>query len=206
MKDMKKIDIVCIIDKSGSMSSIAKEAINGFNTFLKDQQNVVDYKVKMSVCLFDTKFYKLQDNVNVKKIPQMDNTIYKTGGCTALLDSLGMEMENYLDRRAETPKNKRSDKTLFVIITDGQENSSHYFYKELIKNMIEEFREEFGVEFIFMAANQDAFLEAENIGISRSNAFNFDATADGITVAYSKISEATKYYATTEAKENLFQQ
>ena len=201
---MKKIDIVCIIDKSGSMSSIANEAINGFNTFLKDQQNVVDYKVKMSVCLFDTKFYKLYDNLNVNKIEPMNDNVYRTGGCTALLDCLGMEMENYLDSLATKPKEKRSNKTLFIIITDGAENSSKFYHKSLIKNMIEEFREDLGIEFIFLAANQNAFLEAENIGISRSNAYNFDATAEGITIAYNSMSSATKVYATTNSTENLF--
>jgi len=201
---MKKIDIVCIIDKSGSMSSIAKEAIKGFNKFLSDQQKA-DYEAKMTLLLFDTKFYKPEDNVDVNKIVPLNNKTYIANNCTALYDALGGEIDCYLDKLASIPKKDRCDKTLFVIITDGEENSSHRYHKDLIKLMVEEMREEFKIEFIFLAANQDACFVAESMGMSKDNAFNFNATGEGITIAYNKMSEATTYYATTDVSDNLFQ-
>jgi hypothetical protein len=76
----------------------------------------------------------------------------------------------------------------------------------LIKNMVTMMREEFEISFIYLGANQDACFQAEIMGIDRSNAFNYDATDDGITVAYANISKATAYYASTDVKDNLFQQ
>lgn len=204
MKNMKKINIICIIDKSGSMSSIAADAINGFNAFLLDQQKA-DYKAKMTLLLFDSHFYKLYDNINVNKIEPLNNKTYQTGTMTALYDAIGTSIDEHLDRLASTPKDKRGEKTLFVILTDGFENNSKMFNKDMIKLKIDEMREEFNSEFIFLAANQDACFVAEGIGISRSNSYDYAATADGISIAYSKISEATTTYATTEMKENLFQ-
>ena len=67
-------------------------------------------------------------------------------------------------------------------------------------------REEFNCEFIFLGANQDACFEAESMGINSSNAFNYAATYDGITVAYANISKSVNYYVNNDVKENLFQQ
>lgn len=200
----KKINIVCIIDKSGSMSSIATEAINGFNTFLLDQQKS-DYKAKMTLLLFDSHFYKLYDNVNVNKIEPLNNKTYQPGTMTALLDSIGISIDEYLDRLASTPKNKRGEKTLFVILTDGFENASKTYHKNLIKLMINEMREEFNSEFIFLGASSDSFLQSDELGISKNNTYNYSASGEGIQIAYSKISEAVKCYVTTDKTDNLFE-
>lgn len=202
---MKDIDIICIIDKSGSMSSIQNDAINGFNKFL-DEQKKADYQAFMSIILFDTKFKKIVDDVIVQKVEDLNYKTYDPQGCTALYDAVGFEIENYVDLLASLPKEERSEKTLFVILTDGQENSSKIFHKYLLKNMIESAREDLGIEFIYLGANQDSFLAATDIGISGSNSYNYAATTDGIKVAYSKISEATAYYVNNDAKEDLFQQ
>ncbi len=201
----KNIDIICIIDKSGSMSPIKNDAIGGFNSFLEDQKKA-EYQAFMTIVLFDTRFKKISDEIAVQKIEPLNGTTYSPGGNTALYDAIGQEIDNYLDYLASLPKEERSEKALFVILTDGEENSSKIYHKELIKNMIEDVRENIGIEFIYLGANQDSFLAATNIGISGNNSFNYAATGDGIKLAYSKISEATAYYSTTEAKEDLFQQ
>lgn len=198
------VNIICIIDKSGSMESIINEAILGFNTFLKDQQNA-DYKARLSLLLFDTTFEKIYNNVKIKDVQPLDRKTYRPNGGTALLDSLGREIDSYLDFLAETPLEKRPVKTLFVVQTDGAENASKEYHLDLIKRMVTEIREYFPAEFIFLGADQNACFQAESMGISSSNAFSYSATGDGIQVAYSKMASATNTYATTDAKENLFQ-
>ena len=110
-----------------------------------------------------------------------------------------------MDILAESSKN-RPDKTLCIILTDGEENSSKNYHKSMIKLMIEEMEREFKWDFIFLAANQDAILTADGLGISKGKAMNFTATNDGINVAYSSISKATKHYRTTtnENYDNIF--
>lgn len=202
---MKKIDIICILDMSGSMESIIGKAREGFNQFLNEQKESKN-EIKMSLLFFDTNFYMPYKNVNIKKVKEVNKNTYYAGGGTALYDALGQSIDDYLDHLSETPKNKRADKTLFVILTDGEENSSEVYHQNLIKLMVTQMREDFKAEFIYLGANQDACFQAESMGMNRSNAFNYDATNDGITVAYSSISTATAYYADNDVKDNLFQQ
>lgn len=200
-----KVDIICILDMSGSMDSIINKAREGFNKFLFDQKESGN-KIKFSLMFFDTKFYMPYNNVSIKKVkPVNENTYYANGG-TALYDALGTCIDNYVNLLGETPKEKRADKTLFVILTDGFENASKVYHRDLIKLMVTDMREQYNSEFIYLGANQDACFIAESMGISRNNAFNYNATDDGITVAYSKMSSATTFYASNDVKENLFQQ
>jgi uncharacterized protein YegL len=204
-RTMKKIDIICILDMSGSMESIIDKAREGFNQFLKEQQESKN-KIKFSLLFFDTNFYMPYKNINIKKVKPVNEDTYYAHGGTSLLDAVGFSINSYLDDLALIPKNKRSDKTLFVILTDGFENSSKVYHRELIKNMVTEIQEEFKASFIYLGANQDACFEAESMGINKTNAFNYDATNNGITVAYANISKSVNYYANNDVKENLFQQ
>jgi uncharacterized protein YegL len=211
---MKKIDIICILDMSGSMSSIIEKAREGFNKFLIEQKESGN-KIKFSLLFFDTSFYMPYKNVNIKMVKELNEDTYYANGGTSLYDALGTAIDNYLDDLSKTPREKRSDKTLFVILTDGEENSSRVYHKDLIKNMVTHMRNDFTYsmefgkhhcEFIYLGANQDSCFQAESMGMSSSNAFNYDATDDGITVAYANIAKATSYYVNNDVKENLFQQ
>jgi uncharacterized protein YegL len=201
---MKKIDIICILDMSGSMCSIIEKAREGFNQFLKDQKNS-DNKVNLSLLFFDDKFYMPYNNVDIQKVKKVNEKTYYACGGTALYDAIGKMIDDYLDNLASTKKEDRSDKSLFVIITDGGENASRVYHKQSIKLLVTHMREEFNSEFIYLGANQDSAFEAEMMGMDRSNAFDYAATDEGITVAYANISKATAYYASTDVKENLFQ-
>jgi Mg-chelatase subunit ChlD len=194
-----------MLDMSGSMDSIIAKAREGFNKFLKEQKESKN-KIKFSLMFFDTDFYMPYKNVNIKKVEEVNENTYYAHGGTNLYDCLGIVLTDYLDHLGNTSKSKRADKTLFVVLTDGQENSSTVYHRELIKLMVTEMREEFNSEFLFLGANQDACFVAESMGMNRSNAFNYDATNNGITVAYSKMSSATTFYASNDVKENLFQQ
>lgn len=200
-----KLDIICILDMSGSMSNIIVKAREGFNQFLKEQKKS-DNKIKFSLMFFDTDFFMPYKNISIKNVKTVNEKTYYARGGTALYDALGTSIDNYIDYLGVKPKNKRADKTLFVILTDGEENASKVYHKELIKLMVTEIREEYNSEFIYLGANQDSCFQAESMGMDRSNAFNYDATDDGITVAYSNITAATAYYANNTITTNLFQQ
>lgn len=202
---MKKVDINCILDMSGSMSNIIDKAREGFNKFLKEQKQSGN-DINFTLAFFDTEFFVPYRNVNIQEVKKLTEETYYARGGTALYDSLGSLIDLYLDDLATISKNERADKTLFVIITDGEENSSKYYHRDLIKRMVTEMREDFNTEFIYLGANQDACFQAEIMGMNTSNAFNYDATNDGITVAYANMSKATSYYVNNEVKENLFQQ
>jgi len=194
-KNIMETKIICIIDRSSSMGSIKKDAIDGFNIFLEEQQGV-DAKANMDILLFDTQFIRLAHNKDIREVKPLTNETYHPQSCTALYDAIGLSIDAELDRIAEG--GKRFDKTLCVILTDGEENSSKQYHQSMVKNMINEMEEEFGWDIIFLAANQDAVLTADGMGIKAGKAMNFEATDDGINVAYQNISKATTFYRTTD--------
>jgi len=198
---MKKINIICIIDKSGSMSTIKTETIEGFNSFLFEQQKS-DYESFITLLLFNTSFTKVYDYLNINEVEPLTSEQYIPANCTSLLDAIGLSIDDYLDNLSNKSIEERCDKTLFVILTDGQENSSRLYHTEQIKLMIDELREEFPVEFIYLGANQDSFLISKSMGIT--NSMNFTSTSDGIYTAYSNISTATKNYIVNDMTNNLF--
>lgn len=202
---MKKIDIVCILDMSGSMCSIIEKAREGFNNFLKEQKES-DNDINFSLAFFDTEFFMPYRNVNIQEVKKLNEKTYYARGGTALLDAIGFSLDSYIDDLATVPKYKRAEKTLVVIQTDGFENSSKVYDKNLIRMMVTDMRENFNTEFIFLGADENACLQAESMGIDTSNAFRYSATDDGISVAYANINNATNYYVNNDVKTNLFQQ
>lgn len=198
------INILCVLDRSGSMSSIIEEAISGFNHFLKEQK-MVKGKANLQTMLFDTEFI-ISELKDIQKVKEFTTKTYVPRGATSLYDAIGNTIDDELDRLSNLSKEERPSKTLIVILTDGYENSSREYHQELIKRKIEEMRKDFHWEFIFLAANQDAIFTADTIGISKGNALNFDATSDGITVAYASISNATTHYRTSnKTNYNIFE-
>jgi hypothetical protein len=190
-----KTKIICILDRSGSMSSIINDAIGGFNSFLEEQQKLDDVAF-MDIILFDDRYDKIVDNININDVVALNRRTYSPRGSTALYDAIGRTINNEIDLYAEDPNN-RPDKTLCVILTDGEENASCEYNSDKIKLMIKEMKEDFKWNFIFLAANQDAMLTADGMGISMGNSMSFVADGDGISNAYSNINVAATYYRNT---------
>ncbi len=176
-------EIVCIIDRSGSMGAICNDAIGGFNTFLEGQKQLPG-EATLTYVQFNDKYEIIHENKPLKDVKPINKKIYVPDGTTALLDAVGKTIDAVGKRLANTPEENRPEKVIVAILTDGEENSSHHYELSSIKSMIEHQRSKYSWEFIFLAANQDAFDEAEKIGIDRMNAVNFDATGAGVKVAY----------------------
>lgn len=193
IKIMEKTKIICILDRSGSMGSMTDDAIGGFNTFLSQQQKVEGDAI-MTIIQFDHEYDIICKDVNIQDVKPLNRDTYVPRGSTALYDAVGITINNEIDQLGMLPLEERCDKTLIVILTDGEENSSREFRNEQIADMIKEQREVYKWEFIFLAANQDAMLTAQSFNISSGNAFTYTADSLGITQAYSKMSMASTKY------------
>ena len=84
-------------------------------------------------------------------------------------------------------------KTLFVITTDGLENSSFKYTSSQVKNMIERQKNKYGWEFLFVAANIDAVETADELGIARDRAANYDVRR-GSPMMYCSLARTVKDY------------
>ena len=175
-----ELDIVFILDKSGSMSGSEKDTIGGYNSFLaKMRKNNTNSLV--TTVLFDNNYEKLYDRVNISNVKKLTEKEYYVGGCTALYDAIGKTITE-LDR-------KHPEKVLFVITTDGMENASKEYNKNNIKKLIESHK---NYEFIFLGAGIDSYSEGASIGIKEDNISNYTKSKRGISNMFNAVGVVCK--------------
>ena len=187
---MKKnlTEIVFILDRSGSMSGLEKDTIGGFNGILEKQKKEPG-EVLISTVLFDHESEVIHDRVDLQKLNPLTEKEYFVRGCTALLDAVGSAIHHISNVHKYIREEDRPEKTLFVITTDGMENSSREYTYERVKQLIEQ-KKEAGWEFIFLGANIDAAKEAARFGISVDCAANYHADSIGTESMYEAVNDA----------------
>jgi len=188
-------EIVCIIDRSGSMGSIQKDAQGGFDAFIEEQKKVPG-KATVTLAHFDDAYELVWENRPLEDIKKGDYLLMPRG-LTALLDAIGKTVQKVGERLSKTAEEKRPEKVMVTIITDGQENHSKEYKRKQIMEMINHQRDTYKWEFMFLAANQDAIGEAQTIGIPAHLSMNFAASGQGVRAAYHVASKSMHRYRTT---------
>ena len=164
---MKKLDVVFILDKSGSMSGSEENTISSFNEYL-DKEKKNKFKTTITTILFSDNYEYLHNSIDVKKVNPITHDDYRVGGCTALYDALGNTI-NSIDK-------KDSDKVLFIIITDGYENASKEYNNNNIRDLIKKHKD---WEFIYIGADIDSYAAGSRIGIKKENIANYKKDSKG---------------------------
>ncbi|WP_205544195.1 vWA domain-containing protein [Rubrobacter indicoceani] len=186
---MKKdlTEIVCVLDRSGSMEAIRSDAVGGFNGFLDDQKREPG-EARLTLVLFDHCYKLVHDGVDIHSVPALAENSYAPRGTTALLDAIGRTIDDVGDRLRRTPENRRPSRVVVSILTDGLENASRDYSNARVSEMIQHQQEKYGWEFIFLAANQDAISTAKSVSIEPQNSFAFISSPDGIREAHAMMS------------------
>ena len=179
-------EMVFILDRSGSMAGLESDTIGGFNSMLVKQKKE-EGDALVTTVLFDHDYELLHDRINIKNLEGISAKEYYVRGTTALLDAMGRTINYIGNAISDTAKEDRPDKVVFVIITDGMENSSQEFSKDKVKAMIEKQKKEYSWEFVFLGANMDAIKTAADFGIDDDRASNFCADSRGINLNYTAI-------------------
>ena len=190
------VQIICILDRSGSMRHLAEDTIGGYNSFLTKQREESG-TAEVTTVLFDDQYEKIVDAVDIREAPEMTSKEYYARGMTALLDAVGRTVTGTLHRMQTNgicPANRR---VLFLIMTDGKENNSKEFDKASVKALIDATTKEYGWNYIFMGANIDSVAEAESLGINAGHAVNYKHNADGIAQSFDRMDAAAR-----EVREN----
>lgn len=176
-------ELVFILDRSGSMSGLEQDTIGGFNGMINKQKSE-EGQALVSVVLFDDRSEVIYDRVDLDEIKPMTDKQYYVRGCTALLDAIGGAIRYIRTVRKGMRPEDRPAKTIFIITTDGMENSSTEFTYSEIKKMIEQQQQKAGWEFIFLGANIDAIAEAGKLGIKASRAVDYNCDSEGTALNY----------------------
>ena len=162
-------DITLVVDRSGSMQKIREDAEGGVNTFIQEQAKHPG-EALLTLVQFDTEYEFVHRGMPIKQVPPY--TLVPRGN-TALLDAVGRAINETGERLAKMAEDVRPGLVVFVITTDGLENSSKEFSKAQIKEMIVRQQSAYKWQFIFLGANQDAFAEAGAMGVGPSGAANY---------------------------------
>jgi hypothetical protein len=183
--------IAVVLDRSGSIFSIKEDVEGGLNTFIKDQQEVPG-KADLYLTQFDTEYDVVYDG-DLQGAPKV--TVVPRD-MTALLDAIAKTIVVVGEKLAAKDEADRPGHVIFVISTDGLENASKEFSlyqggREKIFKMITTQREQFGWEFIFLAANQDAIAVGGSYGVPQASSLTFDPTSKGVRSSYASASTYT---------------
>lgn len=179
----KPTQIIMVLDRSGSMDTIARATVDGINSFVKEQK-AAEGDAYMTLVQFDDQY---QIDYKERPINEVADLINGETFCpratTALYDAIGRTINEI----------NTTDDVIFVIVTDGAENASKEFTREQVFSKIEEKKKE-GWNFLFLAANQDAMKTGGSLGISASNSMTFNANDASVGNTYMNISSKVSGY------------
>ncbi len=192
--NIAQTEIVVVLDRSGSMSTIQEATVKGFNEFLNEQQNAQG-EAFLTLVQFDDRVDVVYQNTPVKEVsPLISGITFVPRGSTALLDTIGSTIEKMFETKRDV---------VFVIITDGDENASKTYTREAVFKMIDTQKKDARWKFIFLGANQDAIHAGNSLGISSNNSINYSATTAGTTNVFHSVSANIGTYRSSKVLSNV---
>ena len=198
-------DMTVVLDRSGSMAAVRDDTIGGFNSVVEEQKQVPG-AADLTLVQFDDQYEVVYAGRRLRDVPALTTRTFVPRGSTALLDAVGRTIHATGARLAALPEADRPGKVLLLIMTDGEENSSHEFSRAQIFDMITHQQEAYAWEIVFVGTNQDAVATGASYGIPASNALNYAPTAAGTRQALSTFSRAASRMRlrSNVEKENFF--
>ena len=195
MENKHKDYNLIILDESGSMQSIKKTIINGFNEVVQTIKSVAlqypEQEHSVTFISFNTSgFKKIHENSKIEMLNQIDEQFYQPNGGTPLFDAMGVSFFN-LNSIIEK-ENPTNYNVLVTILTDGEENSSKEHSAQSIKAMIEDFKLK-NWTFTYIGANHDVDLFASRISIN--NVMKFETNEEDMQRMFMRDRNARMNYS-----------
>ena len=193
-----KIFNVIILDKSGSMSSIARQAIDGVNETIGSirsaQEKNPDQKHMVTLVAFcGCEMKVIYDNVPVAEAKTLTDKDSRPCCMTPLYDAVG----STITRIHSLKSSDDNSLALVTIITDGYENASREYSGKAIKDLIERYKNE-GWMFAYIGADHD--VEAVAAQMSIDNTLVFDKTEAGTREMFSRQQRSRSRWASLRSQ------
>jgi len=187
--EQKSLVICFILDETRSMDKIKSETIGGFNEYLEMLKNDESSKSALfALTKFNSdKIELVYEGIPLETVEPLSDQNYHPVAITPLFDAIGKTIETLKTRYGESP-------VLVVIQTDGEENASRQFTKQMVKDLIEE-RQKTGWTFAFLGADIDAYTASSAIGIAKGNTLDYIGKES--LAAFRKAARAATTYTTT---------
>jgi len=199
--------IIFLVDRSGSMISIKKDMVGGFNAFIAEQKKIKG-DCKVFFYQFDTNYDTVYEGIDLNYVKDLDDNTYQPRGGTALYPSFGKTIKDIGKKLAAMSEGERPERILFITITDGEHNSSlskvngetvdhetfHQFTSKEIKNMVEHQTKIYKWNFIYIGANQDTWAVGNSMGYSKGTTLNYVANSVGVSDMFDKLNKGVTSY------------
>lgn len=181
INNMTKQNISLLVDRSGSMRGKVHDTVGGINSCLDEIKKTIENpndEIKISLTLFDHEQVEFWKNKKITECPEFLISDFIPRGQTAILDTLGDCLTNII-------LNQSNDISYIIYIsTDGLENASKRYDKDQIKFLIQKAENDFNIKVMYLGANQDAILEASNLGINKEQAINYSEGKDTVEAVF----------------------
>lgn len=194
MPDFNRVELIFVMDRSGSMRAMQDEAIGGFNAFVDDQK-VTNPDGYLSYIQFDHEYTPVYFGKPIVEVPHLNNETYIPRGTTALLDAVGRAIIDAGKTFDDRPEDKKPGKVIVAIMTDGQENASKDFTFESLSKLINQQENEWGWDFIYLSSSPTAVSDGIKCGFKGVQIAAIANTGDGTRRAFSSVS----HYASARA-------
>ena len=194
------VHISFLIDRSGSMSGLRSDVVDGFNGFV-DEQRKKSGECALTLVQFDSNdpYEVIHEAVPVHTAPDLAPDQYQPRGATPLLDALGALIEK-ADTRLESIGGEEDQ--IVAVFTDGLENASRRWSRDKLFEVITD-RRNAGWIFVFMGANQDSYAEAGRLGLDDRSVQNFAADRRGVPAAFGSFNRAVGEYREMPRQDRL---
>lgn len=183
---MSVVEILAIVDKSGSMNGLRDEVVGGLNGFIAEQQKLPGH-ANLTVVMYDDQYEVPVDSVALKDVKPFTLEDYVPRGMTATYDAVGKALSKL---EALNP-----EKAIIMINTDGGENASKEYSQHSVAAKVKA-AEARGWEVVFMAQNIDARAASTALGVTRGMTKGLAAGAAGIHEGYATMNLCASSYRT----------
>jgi hypothetical protein len=180
--------VTFVLDSSGSMAKIEDDTKGGFNIFLEEQREE-EGTATVTLYAFNSSVKLMYQDRPIEDAPTLDNENYKPGGKTALHDAILRAVEETAAQIEALATSEQPDNVIIVTLTDGKENASET-PQDIVRERVETRRENDDWEFLFIGANQDAALTADQMGMDQNNSLNMSHSGEGAEEAYRSTSKS----------------
>lgn len=168
--------IKLVVDRSGSMQSVLDDMQGAIRTFLQSQRSLPG-RVTVRIAQFDSEYELVCPSTPISDLA--DYTLIPRGR-TALWDAFGFGLSDFGEELAALPEDQRPGTVVFVLVTDGQENSSQEWDATRVKELVVRQSQEYGWKIVFLGANQDALVEGSKLGVSMSSSLTYNGSKDSV--------------------------
>jgi hypothetical protein len=172
MTDHNLRHIAVILDRSGSMQAVKDDTEGGLRAFL-DTQAEAPGQTTVSLYQFDDQYEAVYEN---KPLADVSPFTLRPRGATALLDAVGRTITTLGEHLDTKPETERPGEVIVVILTDGHENASVEYTLRQVKGLITEQHDTYGWKFVFLGADQDAFVAGCAMGIGWATTLSYSGT------------------------------